>query len=66
MKLSLRRTPKPKELSDEEFRNVLNERAKRTLNMNLDEFTVALREGRLDPEAPKVAGLAILVNERAS
>jgi hypothetical protein len=66
MNFRLHRNPKPKELSEEEFRRVLDERVSRTLHMNLDEFAAALREGRLDPEEPRVAGLAILVNERVS
>lgn len=66
MNFRLRRNPKPKELSDDEFRRVLSERVARTLHMDLDEFTAALRDGSLDPEEPRVAGLAILVNERAS
>lgn len=56
--------PKPKELSEEDFRLVLDGRVRRTLDMSLEDFTAALKDGRLDPESPKVAGLAVLVDSR--
>ena len=54
----------PKELSENEFQELLEQRAQRTLGMSLAEFIAALREGRLDPESSRVAGLALLVGER--
>lgn len=56
----------PKELNQREFERLLEERAQRTLGMSLPEFKAALREGRLDPESSRVAGLAILVGEGSS
>jgi hypothetical protein len=54
----------PRELSREEFIELLEERVQAALDMTLDQFIAALEEGRLDPEAPRVAGLAILVGAR--
>jgi hypothetical protein len=55
----------PRELERDEFRRLLELRVQGSLGMSLSEFIRALREGRLDPESPKVAGLAILVGARA-
>jgi hypothetical protein len=55
----------PRELSHEEFVELLEQRVRGSLNMTLAEFITALEEGRLDPESPRVAGLAILVGARA-
>lgn len=57
--------PEPRELSNAEMEKVLDERTQRTLGMSLSEFRIALKEGELDPESSRVAGLAILVGERA-
>jgi hypothetical protein len=54
----------PQELSGDEFRALLEERLRETLAMTLEEFAEGLAEGRLDPESPEVAGLAILVAPR--
>jgi len=62
----LRRDPEPKELTEDEFRALLEERVQRTLGMSLSDFKAALREGKLDPDSSRVAGLAILVGERPS
>ena len=50
-----------RELSQEEFRSFLERRVRESLNMSLSDFMTALEEGRLDPESPRVAGLAILL-----
>lgn len=55
----------PIELDREQFAAFLDERVRSLLDMTLDEFILALREGRLDPESPQVASLAILVDARA-
>ena len=54
----------PRELSREEFAELLEERVQASLNMSLADFVAALEEGRLDPESPRVADLAILVGAR--
>jgi hypothetical protein len=51
----------PRELSQEDFIALLEERVQASLGMSLEEFVAALREGELDPESPQVAGLALLV-----
>ena len=51
----------PRELNREEFRDFLDQRVRASLHMTLDEFITELREGRLDPESPQIASLAILV-----
>lgn len=58
-------TAEPRELDRDEFRVFLDERVQMTLDMTLSEFINALDEGRLDPESPQVASLAILVGARA-
>jgi hypothetical protein len=55
----------PRELDQDEFRQLLEGRIQASLGMSLGEFIVALRERRLDPESPRVAALAILVGARA-
>jgi hypothetical protein len=55
----------PRELSHQEFVELLEQRVQVSLNMTLTQFIAALEEGRLDPEFPRVAGLAILVGARA-
>jgi hypothetical protein len=55
----------PKELSREEFAVLLEERVQASLNMSVPEFIARLEDGRLDPESPRVANLAILVGARA-
>jgi hypothetical protein len=51
----------PRELSQEDFIAVLEERVQGSLGMSLAEFVAALHEGELDPESPRVAELALLV-----
>jgi hypothetical protein len=48
-------------LTREEFTALLESRVEDAFGMSLDEFEVALEEGRLDPDAPHVASLAILI-----
>jgi hypothetical protein len=55
----------PKELSREEFAELLEERVQASLNMSTSEFIAGLEDGRLDPESPRVASLAIRVGARA-
>jgi hypothetical protein len=55
----------PRELSRDEFAAFLEERVSSSLDMSLADFVAALEEGRLDPESPEVASLAILVGARA-
>jgi hypothetical protein len=55
-----------RELNQEEFRELLEGRVRESLNMSLSEFMAALKDGRLDPESPRVASLAILLGARAS
>lgn len=55
----------PRELDQDEFRQFLEDRVRASLGISLTEFIAALDEGRLDPESPRVAGLAILVGARA-
>jgi hypothetical protein len=55
----------PRELDNEDFRALLDERVRRAVGMSLQEFIEALQAGKLDPESPQVAGLAILVGARA-
>jgi hypothetical protein len=54
----------PKELSREEFAVLLEERVYESLNMSVSDFIARLEDGRLDPESPRVASLAILVGAR--
>jgi hypothetical protein len=56
----------PKELNREEFLAFIDARVQATLDMSVDEFMAALESGKLDPESPRVAGLAILVGARTS
>lgn len=53
-----------KELTQEELRSLLEGEVRTVTGMSLDEFTAALEQGRLDPETPRIAGLAILVGAR--
>jgi hypothetical protein len=55
-----------KELSGDDLRALLDAEIQESVGMSLSEFTAALEEGRLDPESPGVAGLAILVGARTS
>ena len=54
----------PRELDREDFAAFLDERVRASLGMSLAEFVAALRSGELDPESPRVASLAILVDAR--
>jgi hypothetical protein len=54
-----------KELSRADLHLVLDTEIRETTGMSLAEFTAAIESGRLDPESPRVAGLAILVGARA-
>lgn len=49
------------ELTSEEFAELVEARVLAAFGMSLDEFEAALEEGRLDPDAPHVASLAILI-----
>ncbi len=49
------------ELTTEEFAALVEERVQAAFGMSVAEFEKALEEGRLDPDAPHVATLAILV-----
>ena len=49
------------ELTGEQFAALVEERVQAAFDMSLDEFEAALTDGRLDPDAPHVASLAILV-----
>lgn len=51
----------PRELSEREFDALLEERIQASLKMSLAEFILALKNGQLDPDSSRVAGLAILV-----
>jgi hypothetical protein len=55
----------PRELSQQDFVALLEERVRASLGISLDEFVAQLRSGELDPESPGVASLAILVDARA-
>jgi hypothetical protein len=59
-------TEEARELTRDELREVLEERVRQEFDMTLAEFVTALDKGRLDADAPHVAGLAILVGARAS
>ena len=54
----------PIELDGNDFRQLLEERVQASLGMSVGEAVLALREHRLDPESPRIAGLAILVGAR--
>jgi hypothetical protein len=56
----------PRELSRDDFRSFLDERVRESLGISLDQFLALLRAGKIDPEDPQVAPLAILVGARAS
>jgi hypothetical protein len=58
----VRTDPKPRDLSEEQFRAVLEERVQRAFHMSAREFSLALKERRIDPESSKAAGLAILLS----
>jgi hypothetical protein len=49
------------ELTSEEFAALVEERVQAAFGMSIEEFERALEEGRLDPDAPHVASLAILI-----
>jgi hypothetical protein len=53
-------------LSQEDFMVLLEERVAASLHMSVADFIARLDAGELDPEAPRVADLAILVGERTS
>jgi len=53
--------PEPIELTQEEFTRLVEERVRKRLGLSVEEFIRALRDGKLDPEAPEVADLALLV-----
>jgi len=55
----------PRELTRDEFAAFLDERVSASLDMSLADFVAALEDGRLDPESPEIASLAILVGARA-
>lgn len=57
----LRREPDSRELSQEDFIAVLEERVQACLGITLEEFVEQLNRGTLDPESPRVAEIAILV-----
>lgn len=65
-KLRFWRDNEPVELSEAEFRKLLDRQVQESFNMSLVEFRKQVADGRLDPEAPKVARLAMLVGARAS
>lgn len=52
------------ELSEAEFRALIDERVRESVGIPLDEFKAQLADGRLDAEAPSLAGLAILIGAR--
>jgi hypothetical protein len=54
-----------RELGEDEFLQLLEERVVTSLNMSLTDFITALDAGKLDPESPRVADLAILVGAPA-
>jgi hypothetical protein len=58
--------PDAKELSREDMRDLLDAEIRNTTGMTLPQFTAALKDGTIDPESPRIAGLAILVGARAS
>jgi hypothetical protein len=58
-------TIEPKELSGDDLRALLDVEIRQAFGMSLTEFTAALERGDLDPESPRVAGLAVLVGARA-
>ncbi len=58
--MSAQALPQPVEMSEEEFRKVLDERCRRDLDVSLDEFVKRLALGDL-PDLPAVTELAILV-----
>jgi cytochrome P450 len=56
------RRRKARQLTDQEFRALLERRVRERFNMSLDEFVRAVEDGRLD--SPDVTDLAILVGAR--
>lgn len=55
-----------RELDEDELRALLDTEIREIVGMSLPEFTVALEQGKVDPESPRLAGLAILLGARAS
>ncbi len=53
-----------KELSRADLIVLLDETVRASLGMSLADFREGLEAGRIDPESPRVAGLAILVGAR--
>ena len=58
--------PETVELTEDAFRAFIEKRVEESVGLPLDEFREQLADGRLDPESPRVAELAILVGARAS
>jgi hypothetical protein len=56
----------PRELSEDDFIALLEERVQAAFGMTLAQFVESLRKGNLDPEAPRVTELAMLAGARAS
>jgi hypothetical protein len=48
-------------MTQDDFEALLEERAQASFGMSLSEFVAALRAGKLDPESPRVAELALLL-----
>jgi hypothetical protein len=55
------RVRKPRELSQDEWRKLVNKLAQHYFSMSADEFATALKAGRLDPDRPEVMRLAMLL-----
>lgn len=53
-----------KELSAAKMRRLVESDIRRVTGMSLTEFKTALADGKIDPEEPKLAGLAMLVGAR--
>lgn len=53
--------PHPRELSREEARELIDERARRFLGLSGDEFTERYERGELDPDDDKVMRVAMLL-----
>lgn len=61
-----RRASEARELNEDELRALLDSEIRETAGMSLPEFTAALEQGTVDPESPRLAGLAILLGARTS
>jgi hypothetical protein len=53
--------PRPRELTREQGRRLLDERARRFLRMSGEEFRRRYRAGELDPDDDHVLGVALLL-----